>query len=424
MNVFKRIWTARSQKSWDSFIRDWLSGNDDAATGDPISVCGTNALKLNVVFACLRVIGETFASVPIFEYKKIDDKTREKTDETGVYDVLHNAPNDEMSAFSFKEMAAYQINLGGNFVCERKNTRYGELLELYPYEYDNVEIDREKDGARRIFYNLLINHTEKKKVYRDKIFHVAGPSTNGIVGMSPIKYASNSIKLGLTWEQLGNSMFKNGTFPTGVFKHPGELKQEAYERLKEDIDNRWAGGKNLGKPILAEDGLDFTQLKISLEDMQIIDSKRFTTEDICRIFRVQPHLVQDLSRSTNNNIEHQSLEFVMYTMLPWFKRFEEAVNCQLLTRQQRGEGYYFEFNVSALLRGDQKSMSEAFAIGRQWGWLSVNDIRRLLNMNPVVGGDTYLQPMNMVPVGTKYDVNSENYKKILDDVQSLIEQRS
>jgi HK97 family phage portal protein len=419
MNLFNRLKLAVNQSSWDKFMSDFMSGND--VSGDSnINIKGNNALKLNAVWGCLRVIGETFASVPYNEFKKIDDKTRDKTNDTGLYDILHNQPNDEMTPFSFKEMSTYQINLGGDFVARKEYTRYGELRGLYPFEWQTVDIDREKDSPNRLRYNVSKNGSAEKQIYyRSDVLHIPGPSLNGITGMSPIQYASESIKLGMTLERVGNRAFKNGTFPSGGFEHPGELKEEAYKRLKSDLDSQWSGENNFGKPILLEDGLKFNPFKISLADMQILESRRFTTEEICRIYRVPPHLVSDLQRSTNNNIEQQSLEFIMYTMLPWFKRYEDGINCQLLTKEQRKQGYYIEANVSALLRGDQKSMAEAFASGRQWGWLSVNDIRRLLNMNPIEGGYTYLQPMNMVPVGTV--PTGDNYKKILDDICSLIE---
>ena len=428
MNFIQRIWAARSSNSWQKanseFIKKFITGSDvDDFTSD-INPTGNGSLKFNALFACLRVIGETFASVPVFEYKKVDEKTREKTNDTGLYDILHNSPNDEMSAFSFKEMGAYQINLGGNLVSKIQLTRWGEVRGLYPYEWDRVTIDREETSNRKIVYKIDNGRTADPTILQRKdVFHVPGPSLNGIVGMSPIQYAVSSIQLGMTYEAMENRLFKNGTYPTGVFEHPGHLEDKAYERLREQLTQKWTGPGNFGRPLLIEDGLKFTGLKVNLADLQMIENRRFSAEDICRIYRVPPHLIQDLSRSTNNNIEHQSLEFVMYTMLPWFKRWEECINCQLLTRQHRDDGYYYEYNIATLLRGDQKSMAEAFAMGIQWGWLCPNDVRRMLNMNPVKGGDTYLQPLNMVPLGTKPDSTADNYKRILDSVVELIETR-
>lgn len=429
MRLGDRVINLLTGGQWDAIRRNFISGADADEKLSAIDTSGNNALKYNVIFASNRVLGETMASIPIAEFKKVDDKTREKTDDTGLYDILHASPNDEMSSFNFHEMAVSQINFGGNLVAKVQKTRLGEILGLYPYEWQKVQFDREKEGSRRLQYVVENGTTEKKIMYRTgtdgkpDIFHVPGPSMNGVVGMSAIQYAAGSIRLGMTYEQLGNNMFKNGTFPSGIFSHPKTLNKDAYDRLKSDLEAKYGGIMNNGKPILAEDGLTFTPIKISLVDAAIIESRTFQVQDAVRSLRVPLHLIQELSRSTNNNIEHQSLEFTMYTMLPWCKRFEQCINCQLLTKDQRKAGYYFEYNISALLRGDSKSMAEAFAIGRQGGWLSVNDIRRLLNMNPIPNGDIYLQPSNMIEAGSVLDGGAAINQKILDDIKLLMDSR-
>jgi HK97 family phage portal protein len=409
-----------SQKITNSYdtqesIKDWISGNDVINNGN-INISGNASLKFTAVFSCCRVLAETFASVPIFEYKKQDEGDRLKTDDTGLYDLLHNAPNDEMSAYNAKEMAMYQINLGGNVVFSRKKNRFGEITELYPHEWKCVDIDRDLQ-CKKLTYTI---QNELKQRTRSEVFHVAGPSLNGVIGMSPIEYAAAAVRLGLSYEKFATNYYKNGAFPTGFFEHPGSLNDTAYERLKQSLKKEWAGMQNIGNPMLLEDNLKFTPSPMKLADAELLASKKFQVEDICRIYRVPLHLVQNLDKATNNNIEHQSLEFVMYTMLPHFKRWEDAINTQLLTKAQRKEGYYFEFNISSLLRGDQKSMAEAFAIGRQWGWLSVNDIRRLMNMNRIENGDVYLQPMNMIEAGTKVE---DHKKEIIDSIYKLLESK-
>lgn len=407
------------KNSREQFIREWMSSSEDHGDGD-VHVTSESALKYSAVFGCIRVLSETFASVPVKEYRKQKNGDRIETDETGLYDILHNETNSEMSAFSFKEMAMMQLNTGGNIVCERIYNKLDEVIALNPFTWDRVTIARGDDG---ILKYVVKGKSEDKTYVRNKIFHIAGPSTNGIVGMSPIEYAASSIKLGMYYEKFCVEFYKNGAFPTGVFEAPGHLNDDAYLRLKNSIKEEYTSLRNAGTPLLLEDGVKYNGLTMKMIDAELLASKKFQIEDVCRIYRVPLHLVQNLDKATNNNIEHQSLEFAMYTMLPWFKRFEDGINTQLLSKQQRKEGYYFEFNMSSLLRGDQKSMAEAFAQGRQWGWLSVNDIRRLLNMNGIgPAGDIYLQPMNMVEAG-KQAVTSQ-YKALLDEVQSLIESRS
>lgn len=406
------------KNSREEVIRDFLSGMDEIINPNDINVTPDSALKYTAVFSCIRVLAETFASIPIAEYKKAKDDGRDKTNDTGLYDVLHNKANEEMTAYNFKESIMINLNTGGNSVSQILRNGVGEITGLYPYTWNRVEIDRDKT-TKKLFYRIDKDNNNIK--FRDDVFHIPGLSLNGIVGVSPIEYSLSAIKLGLIYEKFGMNFYKNGAAPSGIFKHPKTLSPEAYKRLKEDLKTNYQNFTNAGNPILAEDGLDFTQLTIKPVDAQLIECKQFQVEEICRIYRVPLHLVQNLVRATNNNIEHQSLEFVMYTMLPWFKRFEDCVNTWLLTKKQRDAGYYFECNVSALLRGDMKSMAEAFAIGRQWGWLSVNDIRRLLNMNPIPNGDVYLQPMNMIEAGTQ--AVESKYKALLDEVYQLIESK-
>jgi len=407
-------WLARKEpKNYDpNAWRKWLTGlNFTGGVPGATAVSGNSALKYNAFFACCRILGETFATVPVLEYKRLDNGDRKKTDDTGLLDMLHYKYNDEMSAFAGKEASMYSLNLGGNSVAVRGRNVFGDTVALTPHPWQNVQIKRNSETNK---LEYIIQEFNGKNTYsREDVLHVAGPSLDGIIGMSPVAFAAQSIRLGLSYEQFANEYYKNGVMSSGVFSKEGTLSDDAYARLKDDIDRRYAGLHNSGKPILAEDGLQFKQLAINLADAELLASKRFQVEDICRIFRIPLHLVQELSRSTNNNIEQQSLEFVMYTMLPWFKRWEDAINTQLLTPQQRSDGYYFEYNVNALLRGDQKSMAEAFAVGRQWGWLSVNDIRRLLNMNSIgPKGDRYLEPLNMTAAGEESDVDPQVKKEV------------
>jgi len=314
-------------------------------------------------------------------------------------------------------MGMYQINTGGNLVCIKDKSRYDKIIGLTPLNWQKVKIDRDKT-TNKLYYEF--DGKSNQRYSRDQVFHVPGPSINGVIGMTPLEFASQSVRLGLTYEKFAVNFFKNGAMPSGIFKHPGFLKEDAYARLKTDLEKNYQSLVNAGKPILAEDGLDFVPFSMKLVDAELLSSKKFQIEEICRVYRVPLHLVQNLDKATNNNIEHQSLEFAMYTMLPHFKRWEECINCQLLNAEQRNSGHYFEFNMSTLMRGDAASMATAFATGRQWGWLSVNDIRRMLNMNAIPNGDLYLQPMNMIEAGEE-PTKPEN--KILDEVSKIIEAR-
>lgn len=416
MRFFDRVKCVFNQSALDKYVSDFLSGRDTDINNSAITVTERSALSYSVFFCMLRVLAETFASVPVKEYKKTTEG-RNETNDTGWFDILHNKANDEMSAYNLAETMMYQLNLGGNVVCQKQFTRGGDPYGLIPWVWQDYSIERDE-------YTKKLKYTHQSDTQnpfsKDQVFHVLGPSINGITGLSVLELARQSIQLGLTYEAFNRNFYKNSATPSGIFEHPGSLKEESFKRLKEQLAENYGGLVNAGKPILAEDGLKFNQLTIKPVDAELLSSKIFQVADACRFTRVPLHMVNELSRSTNNNIEHQSIEFVMYTMLPHFKRFEGAINTWLLTKEQRQQGYYFEYNISGLLRGDVKSMAEAFAIGRQWGWLSVNDIRRMLNMNSIgPAGDIYLQPMNMIEAGTQ--VVEDQYKNIVDEMYKLLE---
>jgi len=403
MKVWQRVKAVFSNSYMEQYLEDWAKGNDVPNSFGTLTQ--ETALKYSAFFACNRVLAETFASVPINEYKK-DMKTgdRQATDDTGLYPILAFAPNDETSRFNFQESMMYQINLGGNFVAERLMGRNGKIAGFSQIPWQLYDIARDQD-TRKLIYRIqggsdLAGAPGMTTLRRDQVLHIPGVSTNGIEGMSLLSYAAGTIRLGSTYDTFNQKFYDNGATPTGVFEHEKFLKDEAYNRLKKDIDTRYTGLMNSGKPMLLEDDLKYKPLTINPIDAELLSSRKFQVEDICRFFRVQPHMIQHLEKSTNNNIEQQSLEFVMYTMLPHFKRVEDNINSQLLTPQQRAKGYYFEFNMATLLRGDSKAMAESFSKGIQWGYYSVNDVRRMLNLNKVEGGDTHLQPLNMVPLGT------------------------
>lgn len=405
--------------NFDDIIRRFLTGEDTTpAIGGVGPINSTTAMKYTAVFSCLRVLGETMASVPVVLYKKGPSGDRKAVNDLPIYDILHNRPNDEMSPFNFKEMCMNSLNLGGNSVCEKLVDRSGNLVGLYPYQWQQVEISRNKDTKKLEYKIRGSDATVGKTLSRDQVFHIPGVSLDGVVGMSPISYAASAIRLGLSYEQFGVNLYKNGAFPSGAFSFDGVLNDEGYQRLKKDLKENIQGMVNVGNPLLLEQNGKFQQFVINPADAQLIENKRFQIEDIARIFRMPMHLIQELTRSTNNNIEQQSLEFVMYTMLPWFKRWEENIKMQLLTPAQRMAGYYVEFKMDGLLRGDMKTRAASYSLGRQWGWLSVNDIRRLENMSPIDNGDIYLEPLNMKEAG------AEDPMKILDEeVTKILNER-
>jgi HK97 family phage portal protein len=402
--------------SIDEYVRDFLSGND-FKTDESIST--ERAMKYSAVSSCVRVRAETFASVPINIYKKNKDG-RDVVTDLPLYDILHYAPNDEMAPFGFKETLMTNFDVGGNIVCEKLINKSGELVGLYPYNHTAVKIERDKN-TKKLVYKIQ-NEDQEKILKRENVLHVPNLSFDGIMGLSPISYAAQTILLGLSYESYGVNFYKNAAMPSGAFRHPNKLSELALNRLKKDLRENYTGLRNTGTPLMLEEGMDWTQITINPIDAQLLENKYFQIEDICRIYRVPQHLVNKLDRSTFNNIEHLSLEFVMYTMLPIFKRFEDNMNMQLLSMEKRKTGIYVEAKIDGLLRGDAKSRAEAYSIGRLGGWLSVNDIRRFENMPSIPNGNIYLQPMNYIEAGNSQDQTTA-YNKTVEEIYNLISER-
>lgn len=395
------------------YSQDFLAG-EDVPTADNTTIDANTAMSFTAVFACNRVLSETLASCPIFLYEKDSKGNRVQVTDAPEYQLMHYTPNPEMTPGQFKETGMSNMNLGGNFIAQKVFNLHGDLLELRPILWNRVRIDIDKDTGKLLYF--IDGKTEPKT--RDEILHIPGLTLDGYVGVTPLTYAALTIDIGLSQDKFERNFYLNRASTSGIFQYPNELGDEAFKRLKKDIKKNYTGLSNAGVPMILEGGGQFKEVTMKLTDAQFLESKRFRIEDVCRIFRIPLHLVQDLTRSTNNNIEHQSLEFIVYTMLPWFKRWEENLNLQLLSNESKRKNRYFEFKVDALLRGDAETRASAYAQGRQWGWLSVNDIRRLENMDPIENGDIYLQPLNMSEAGS-VDTQSEN-KEVADQIYEMI----
>lgn len=400
------------------YAEDFLSGKDVPNGRSVGKMDAETAMKYSAVFACNRVLAETLASCPIFFYEKTDNGR--KPMDHRLHDLLHYAPCPDMTPTAFKEAGVGNINFGGNFFAQKVRNTKGEVIQLRPIQWHRVQIKVDPASGALLY---LVDKAEKP-VTRENILHIPGLTLDGYVGVTPLEYAQTTLRVGVNQEEFQKNFYANGVMSSGIFRYPNELKDDAFQRLKKDLKDNYAGLKNAGVPMILEGGGDFKELSMKLTDAQFIESKRYQIEDICRFYRVPLHLVQDLSRATNNNIEHQSLEFIMYTMLPWFKSWEENFNLQLLTMEDRKSGRYFEFKIDSLLRGDALSRAQSYATGRQWGWLSVNDIRRLENMDSIgPRGDIYLTPANMYEAGKEPAQAQAAYNKLVEEIYSMIKER-
>jgi len=354
-----------------------------------------SAMQIATVYACVRLLAETVAGLPLHLYRSKDSgSAKERAIEHPLYKLLYRQPNPEMTSFSFREVMMTHLLLWGN--CYAQIVRDGKngVLGLYPLLPENMEIDRDEKG--QIFYIYHAYTDEKpgennKDIYfrRDEIFHVPGLGFNGLVGFSPIAMMKNALGTTLAVEKYGSSFFKNGAQPSGVLEHPGVLKDPS--KIRENWSAVYGGANNAHKVAVLEEGMQYKAISLPPEDSQFLSTRQFGVNEICRIFRVPPHMVQDLEHATFSNIEHQSIDFVVHTLTPWLVRFEQAIVKDLLMEEEQDE-YFPKFNVDGLLRGDYQSRMQGYATGISNGFLSPNDIHRLENWDLIPaekGGDDY-----------------------------------
>jgi len=359
-------------------------------------VSGDTALKLSVVFACVRVLAETMASLPFVLYREKDDGGKDVVTDHWLYDLLAKRTNRWQNAFEWREMQQGHIALRGTGYNRIVANSRGEVQELQPLHPDRVKIEVLPNGAYR--YLIRQNNGADEILQPGEVFKVAGLSSNGLTGLSVIDYARESIGEGLAQQDFSSRFFNNDARPMGGWiEFPGKFKDDDSRRAWRESWQQAQAGANRGKTAVLENAMKYHEIGLTNRDSQFVEAKAAKVPDICRWFRMPPHLVGDLSRSTNNNIEQQSLEFVTFTMTPWAERWEAAIEDQLLGDD---EDLCVEFDFENLLRGDLAAMSEYFASGITNGYLTRNEVRVSRNLKPLPGLDEPLEPLNMQPAGT------------------------
>ena len=354
-----------------------------------------SAMQIATVYACVRLLAESVAQLPLHLYRVEGEEGKAKAKDHPLYKILYRQPNPEMSSFSFWEAMMTHLLLWGNAYAQIVRDGKNGILGLYPLLPENVEIDRKDGGDLYYIYHAYTDEVpgdNNKDIYFDRaeILHIPGLGFNGLVGFSPIAMMKNALGTNIAVEKYGSAFFRNGAQPAGVLEHPGVLKDP--QKIRDNWMNAYGGASNAHRVAVLEEGMAYKPISLPPEDSQFLSTREFGVEEICRIFRVPPHMVQDLKRATFSNIEHQSIDFVVHTLDPWLRRIEKVIVKDVLLEDEQEE-YFPQFNVDGLLRGDYKSRMEGYNIARQGGWMSANDIRRLENLDPIPaseGGDLYI----------------------------------
>ena len=367
------------------------------------AVTERSAMQMTAVYSCVRILAEAIAGLPLHLYRYTPDGSKVKAVDHPLYLLLHDEPNPEMSSFVFRETLMTHLLLWGNAYAQIIRNGKGEVVALYPLMPNRMSVDRDKHGQLYYTYTRASDEAPTMNgmtvlLPPSDVLHIPGLGFDGLVGYSPIAMAKNAIGLAIATEEYGAKFFANGAAPSGVLEHPGTIKDPS--RVREAWMSQFGGSANSGKVAVLEEGMKYTPISISPEQAQFLETRKFQINEIARIFRIPPHMVGDLEKSSFSNIEQQSLEFVKYTLDPWVIRWEQSIQRALL-RPEEKKRYFAKFNVEGLLRGDYQSRMNGYAVARQNGWMSANDIRELENLDRIpaeAGGDLYLVNGNMLPM--------------------------
>ena len=364
------------------------------------------AMQTSAVYACVRILAESVAGLPLHVYERTANGSKSTKPSHPLYRLLHDEPNREMTSFVFRETLMSHLLLWGNAYAQIIRDGRGFPIALYPLLPDRMAVDRNEIGELVYTYQ---SDKGQVKLRRENVLHIPGLGFDGLIGYSPVAMAKNAVGLALATEDYGATFFANGANPGGVLEHPGVIKPEQADRLRESWQSQF-GGANAHKVAVLEEGLKFHQMSIPPEQAQFLETRKFQINEIARIFRVPPHMVGDLEKSSFSNIEQQSLEFVKYTLDPWVVRWEQSLQQALILPSEKAT-IFIKFNLDGLLRGDYQSRMQGYSTGIQNGFMSVNDVRGLEDMNLLTaeeGGDLHFVNGNMVKladVGAAYKPN-------------------
>ena len=398
MGIFNGLFKSRD-KPQNSIGSGWSFLFGSTSSGKTVNE--RTAMQTTAVYACVRILAEAIAGLPLHVYRYRMDGGKERIPQHPLYYLLHNEPNPEMTSFVFRETLMSHLLLWGNAYAQIVRNGRGQAVALYPLLPSKMEVNRAANGE--LIYTYYRDYDENglnpKGGYitlrKDDVLHIPGLGFDGLIGYSPIAMAKNAIGMSLATEEYGAAFFANGANPGGVLEHPGVIKD--IQRVKDSWNSAYQGSTNAHRVAVLEEGMKFQAIGIPPEQAQFLETRKFQINEIARIFRVPPHMVGDLEKSSFSNIEQQSLEFVKYTLDPWVVRWEQSLQQSLILPSEKSS-LFIKFNLDGLLRGDYQSRMNGYAVGRQNGWMSANDIRELEDMNRIPaeeGGDLYLVNGNM-----------------------------
>ncbi|HYF87418.1 phage portal protein [Azospirillum sp.] len=366
-----------------------LLGGYTSASGAAVTV--DSAQRFAAVAACVRVLTNSIAHLPLVLFRKTSSERQPATD-LPVYRLLHDRPNEWQTSFQWRKLKQRDLLYRGNAFSLKVRGFRGDVQELLRLHPDRVQ---PKQDERTLAVSYVYTRADGRRVElaRQDVLHLWSDSDDGVTGLNPIRLHRETIGDGLAMREHGSRFFSNGAKPLGILQAAGKIGNKA--EMRQDFESLYAGGQNAHRVAILDQGVEYKPVSISMEDAQYLEGRKFNRSEIAGIFGVPPHKIADLDRSTNNNIEHQALEFVTDSLAPWLVCWEQCIGRDLLDNDP---SLYVKHNVDALLRGDSKSRAEALQIQRRNGVINANEWRALEDRNPRtdLGGDEFIVEGNMV----------------------------
>jgi HK97 family phage portal protein len=366
---------------------DWLEVSSPTS-GSSIAINRDTALTFSAIWGCIQVLSETLASLPLHVFEEKNDSKIVVRDHFA-YRILHIEPNKLMTSFTWRLSMMVHLLTSGNAYSEIIRKGSADATALMILDPEKVVPALTPSGV--LFYKYTNADGIERNIKSENMLHIIGLTLDGINGINPIQAHKEGIETALHTSSFSNTFYKNNAAIGTVLEHPGSLKPDTATRIQKSFDAKFAGKSNAGKTVVLEEGMKLSKMTITQADAQYVETMRFSVEDVCRIYRVPPHMVADLSRSTNNNIEEQGISFVRDTMMPYVRRWEDEINRKLFREAEKGI-IYASFNVNGLMRGNAAARASYYSIMRQNKIMTANEIRLLENLNPVEGGDTFENP--------------------------------
>lgn len=377
--------------------------------GIPVSsgqhVTEQTALRFAAVFSCVRVLSESVAQIPLKVFERLSAGGKREAPEHPLYPLVHDWPNEEVTSFSWREASMGHLLTWGNGYSFIEHGGDGRVKALHLMKPDRTIPQRLESGI--LVYDYIDDRGRTHRYLRDQILHVPALGYDGVVGYSPIRMAAETIGTGIAAAQFAGRFFANGAVPGGVLEHPEKLSQEGHDRLRTDWERLHTGGENAHRVAILEEGMKYQRITINPVDAQLLESLRFSRQEIAGIYRVPAHFINDLEHATFSNIEQLGLEFVQFSLAPWLARLENSMNRRLFLSSERGR-YFVEFVVDGLLRGDVQSRNNANRTAIMGGWKSPNEVRAQENLPPFEGGDNYFMQGAMMTVENIIDQQAPN----------------